>query len=180
VLFPSITFLFYFLPLFFLGYCLAPGIAAKNVFLLLASLLFYAWGEPRFVIVLIGLIALNYYAALVIGANEGIKRSRATAAAVGVNLLLLGVFKYADFAVSGLNAVLPFGLSFTLPGLALPLGISFFTFHAISYSSTFIAATSQPIAVRSRSRSTSPCSRSSWPGRSFVTTPFLGSSPRAA
>jgi D-alanyl-lipoteichoic acid acyltransferase DltB (MBOAT superfamily) len=69
VLFPSITFLFYFLPLFFLGYCFAPGIAAKNVFLLLASLLFYAWGEPRFVIVLIGLIALNYYAALVIGAN---------------------------------------------------------------------------------------------------------------
>ena len=110
MLFPSITFLFYFLPLFFLGYCLAPGIAAKNVFLLLASLLFYAWGEPRFVIVLIGLIALNYYAALVIGANEGIKRSRATAAAVGINLLLLGVFKYADFAVGGLNAVLPFGL----------------------------------------------------------------------
>jgi alginate O-acetyltransferase complex protein AlgI len=133
VLFPSITFLFYFLPLFFLGYCFASGIAAKNVFLLLASLVFYGWGEPRFVIVLIGLIALNYYAALLIGANRGIRRSRATAAAVGINLLLLGVFKYADFAVGGLNAVLPFGLSFTLPGLALPLGISFFTFHAISY-----------------------------------------------
>jgi alginate O-acetyltransferase complex protein AlgI len=133
VLFPSITFLFYFMPLFFLGYCLAPGAAAKNVFLLLASLVFYAWGEPRFVVVLIGLIALNYYAALVIGANAGAKRSRATAIAVALNLLLLGVFKYADFAVSQVNAVLPFGLSFALPGLALPLGISFFIFHAISY-----------------------------------------------
>ena len=47
MLFPSLTFLFYFLPLFFLGYCLAPGIAAKNVFLLCASLVFYAWGVPR-------------------------------------------------------------------------------------------------------------------------------------
>jgi alginate O-acetyltransferase complex protein AlgI len=180
VLFPSITFLFYFLPLFFLGYCFAPGIVAKNVFLLLASLLFYAWGEPRFVIVLIGLIALNYYAALVIGASEGIKRSRATAAAVGINLLLLGVFKYADFAISGLNAVLPFGLSFTLPGLALPLGISFFTFHAISYLIDVhrgdVAANRSPLQVAVYITMFPQLV----PGRSFVTTPFLVSSPRAA
>jgi D-alanyl-lipoteichoic acid acyltransferase DltB (MBOAT superfamily) len=133
VLFPSIAFLFYFLPLFFIVYCLAPGIAAKNVVLLLASLLFYAWGEPRFVFILSGQIALNYVAALIIAANAGARRSFATAAAVGLNLLMLGVFKYADFVVGALNAALPAGSSFALPGLALPLGISFFTFHSISY-----------------------------------------------
>jgi len=78
VLFPSISFLFYFLPVFFAGYCLVPGTSAKNVLLLLASLVFYAWGEPRFVVVLIGLIALNYCAALVIGANNGARRAQAT------------------------------------------------------------------------------------------------------
>jgi alginate O-acetyltransferase complex protein AlgI len=134
VLFPSIPFLFYFLPLFFVIYCAAPGVTAKNLFFLVASLLFYAWGEPWFVIVLIGQIALNYCAAQVIGATEGARRTAATAFGVAANLLLLGVFKYADFALSTLNAVLRNGDSaFMLPALALPLGISFFTFHSISY-----------------------------------------------
>jgi alginate O-acetyltransferase complex protein AlgI len=132
MLFPSITFLFYFLPLVFIIYCVMPGIAAKNLFLLLASLLFYAWGEPWFVVVLIGQIALNYCAALVIGAVERAQRTLATAVGVAANLLLLGLFKYADFALGTLNAVLRED-AFALPGLALPLGISFFTFHAISY-----------------------------------------------
>src|SRR5665213_1561583 len=133
MLFPSIAFLFYFLPLFFIAYCAAPGIAAKNVVLLLASLLFYAWGEPWFVMVLLGQIALNYGAALIIAANDGRRRSLATAAAVSLNRALLGLFKYADFVVGALNIALPAGASFALPGLALPLGISFFTFHSISY-----------------------------------------------
>ena len=64
MLFPSITFLFYFLPLFFLLYFLAPGITAKNVVLVAASLLFYAWGEPVFVLLLAGQIVFNYAAAL--------------------------------------------------------------------------------------------------------------------
>ena len=68
MLFPSITFLFYFLPLFFVLYCVAPGVTAKNVVLLAASLLFYAWGEPRFVLLLAGQIVLNYAFALAIGA----------------------------------------------------------------------------------------------------------------
>ena len=134
MLFPSIAFLFYFLPLFFIAYCAAPGVTAKNLLLLLASLLFYAWGEPWFVIVLIGQIALNYGAALAIGAVEGAKRTLATTIGIAVNLSLLGLFKYADFALGTLNAVLRGSDSaFALPGLALPLGISFFTFHAISY-----------------------------------------------
>jgi D-alanyl-lipoteichoic acid acyltransferase DltB (MBOAT superfamily) len=134
VLFPSITFLFYFLPLFFIGYCAAPGVKAKNLVLLVASLLFYSWGEPWFVIVLIGQIALTYCAALVIGTAEGTKRILATAVGVAANLVLLGLFKYADFALGTLNAVLGGSYSaFALPGLALPLGISFFTFHSLSY-----------------------------------------------
>jgi alginate O-acetyltransferase complex protein AlgI len=133
VLFPSIPFLFYFLPLFFIIYCVSPGITAKNVFLLFASLLFYAWGEPRFVILLLGQIALTYGAALIISANDGARRSLATAIAVGLSLAMLGLFKYADFVIGALNGALPAGASFSLPGLALPLGISFFTFHSISY-----------------------------------------------
>ena len=131
MLFPSITFLFYFLPLFFILYCVTPGITAKNVVLLAASLLFYAWGEPRFVLLLAAQIALNYGLALAIGAAEGSRRKLVTALGVAANLALLGLFKYADFAVGTLNAIL--GDTFALPGLALPLGISFFTFHAISY-----------------------------------------------
>ena len=132
MLFPSITFLFYFLPLFFLIYCAAPGITAKNFILLFASLLFYAWGEPRFVLLLAGQIVMNYGAALAIGATQGSRRKVATALGIAANLALLGLFKYADFAVGTINAFVGAD-TFALPGLALPLGISFFTFHAISY-----------------------------------------------
>jgi D-alanyl-lipoteichoic acid acyltransferase DltB (MBOAT superfamily) len=132
VVFSSIPFLFYFLPVFFLIYYATPGVTAKNLVLLLASLLFYAWGEPWFVVVLIGQTAFNYAAALVIGAAEGRNRTLVTAIGVAVNLLLLGIFKYADFVVGTLNLALA-GDPFALPGLALPLGISFFTFHSISY-----------------------------------------------
>src|SRR6187399_1558932 len=117
MLFPSITFLFYFLPLFFILYCAAPGIVAKNVVLVAASLIFYAWGEPVFVVLLVGEIAFNYAAALLIGRTQGNRRRLVTALAVAANLAILGVFKYADFAL-GLA-----GNTFTLPGLALPLGI---------------------------------------------------------
>src|SRR5262249_33676049 len=123
VVFSSIAFLFYFLPVFFVVYCAVPGTASKNLVLLLASLVFYAWGEPWFVLVLVGQIAVNYGIALTIDATEGGRRKLATAIGVAANLLLLGLFKYADFAVATLNAVLPTGVpTVALPGLALPLG----------------------------------------------------------
>src|SRR5262249_13861132 len=130
--FASISFLFYFLPLFPLLYCFAPGITAKNLLLLATSLLFYAWGEPRFVLLLVASIVLNYGFALAIAATGPPRRRLVTGAAVAVNLALLAVFQYAGFVVGGLNGALGGG-SFALPGIALPLGISFFTFHAISY-----------------------------------------------
>src|SRR5690348_15018885 len=131
MLFPSITFLFYFLPLFFLVYCAAPGIVAKNIVLIAFSLLFYAWGEPVFVLLLMGEIVFNHAVALLIAAAEGKRRNIVTGLAVTANLAALGLFKYADFALGTVNTLA--GDTFTLPGLALPLGISFFTFHAISY-----------------------------------------------
>jgi D-alanyl-lipoteichoic acid acyltransferase DltB (MBOAT superfamily) len=131
VLFPSIAFLFYFLPVFFVVYAITPGTTAKNLVLLLASLLFYAWGEPRFVVLLVLQIVLNYAAALVIDASSKSRRRLATAAGITANLALLGVFKYADFAADTIGMAIGAGLS--PPGIALPLGISFFTFHAMSY-----------------------------------------------
>ncbi|HEY2531696.1 MAG TPA: MBOAT family O-acyltransferase, partial [Xanthobacteraceae bacterium] len=135
--FSSIEFLFYFLPIFFLLYFLVPGTSGKNVVLLLASLLFYAAGEPRFVLVLMAQMALNYAAALVIAHAERFRRV-ATAIGVFANLLLLGVFKYAGFVVSTLNGIVHAVsrgavASIPHPNLALPIGISFFTFHSISY-----------------------------------------------
>ncbi|HEY2534882.1 MAG TPA: MBOAT family protein, partial [Xanthobacteraceae bacterium] len=100
--FSSIEFLFYFLPIFFAIYFLVPGTSGKNVVLLLASLLFYAAGEPQFVLVLVAQMALNYVAALAIAHAERYRRL-ATAIGVSANLLLLGVFKYAGFVVSTLN-----------------------------------------------------------------------------
>jgi alginate O-acetyltransferase complex protein AlgI len=131
MVFSSVPFLFYFLPLFCIAYGVAPGVTGKNAILLAASLIFYAWGEPWFVLVLAGQIAFNYLIALAIDARAGRARLAAIVFGVSVNLLLLGVFKYADFAVGSLDAV--GGWSLALPGLALPLGISFFTFHSISY-----------------------------------------------
>jgi len=132
VVFASVPFLFYVLPLFFAVYFAAPGVRLKNLVLLVVSLLFYAWGQPRFVGVLVVQTALNYALALAIGAAQGRLRSAAITAGVAFNLALLGLFKYADFALGTFNAVLGAD-TFALPQLALPLGISFFTFHSISY-----------------------------------------------
>ena len=134
MIFSSVTFLFFFLPLFLLAYFAPSGIAARNWVILVASLLFYAWGEPWFVLVLLGSIAFNAWAALVIDCRAGPARGRALLLAVAVNLALLGLFKYAGFVTENLAAVMaPLGVGLPRVDLPLPLGISFFTFHALSY-----------------------------------------------
>jgi D-alanyl-lipoteichoic acid acyltransferase DltB (MBOAT superfamily) len=135
MLFASPTFLFFFLPGCIAAYFAAPGLRAKNAVLTLASLLFYAWGEPRFVLLMLAMIGFNYLAALAIDARDGAARKLALALALAVNLGLLAVFKYADFAVHTLNALLaPLGRAAApAPRIPLPLGISFFTFHCLSY-----------------------------------------------
>lgn len=134
MVFSSVPFLFYFLPLFIPLYILARSTDARNLVLLGFSLVFYAWGEPWFVLVMLASILANWQAALLIEAAPPRIRKWVTGTAVGVNLLLLGLFKYADFALLNANHVLAiFGKSVHVPLVALPLGISFFTFHSISY-----------------------------------------------
>ena len=106
MVFSSITFLFYFLPIFLAAYFLTPTVQAKNIVTLLFSLVFYAWGEPRFVVVLLLSIAFNFCAALLIDAREGSSRRLALGVAVAGNLLLLGIFKYANFITANLTTLL--------------------------------------------------------------------------
>jgi len=137
VVFSSPSFLFVFLPLAAALYFAVRGMAAKNLVLLILSLAFYAWGEPVLVLVMLGSIGFNYLAARVIDRQEGRARLIALGAAATVNLLTLGAFKYADFVAGNLEAALHAlggpGLGWKRGQVALPLGISFFTFHALSY-----------------------------------------------
>ena len=135
MLFTSLEFLLMFLPVAVAGHFLLPG-KAKNVWLLFASLFFYAWGEPFFVLVMLFSILFNYLVALWIGRTTGGKAAGKALLALdlAVNLGVLFVFKYLGFALVNLKAGFPsiFG-GVTVPAIQLPLGISFFTFQAISY-----------------------------------------------
>lgn len=134
MIFSSIIFLFYFLPLvLIIYYCFKRFTLFKNMILLAASLFFYAWGEPRFVLIMAAMIIFNYISALIIDKYKNKRRwSRlALLLAVAVNLIILFLFKYADFVISLINEAAGNKLSYL--GLTLPIGISFFTFQAISY-----------------------------------------------
>lgn len=128
MVFSSLTFLFCFLPVVLLLYYICRSIVWKNVILLIASLLFYAWGEPVYVILMILSILFNYYAGREIEATH--KKSSLVFAVI-VNLLILGYFKYSGFLVDTINSI--FGTSIVNKKLALPIGISFYTFQAMSY-----------------------------------------------
>ena len=134
MVFSSITFLFYFLPIFLALYFITPTIKGKNVVTLVFSLIFYAWGEPKFILVLLFSIVFNFVAALAIDDREGSARKLALAVAVVGNLLVLGIFKYANFVTANLAGLFaPLGLAIATTDIRLPLGISFFTFHCLSY-----------------------------------------------
>ena len=132
MLFSSIPFLYYFLPLMVLVYfCLPKG--AKNAWLLISSLVFYGWGEPKYIFLMIGTILLFYLCGLGIGyAKTNTWKKTFLILSVVVSLGLLAVFKYADFFVENFNAAT--GLSVPLLRLALPIGISFYTFQCLSYT----------------------------------------------
>ena len=132
MLFSSIPFLYYFLPLVLAVYFLTPR-AGKNAVLFLSSLLFYAWGEPKFCIFMLLSIAQGYvFGRLIEKHAQNKKRSKLfLTASVALSLALLAYCKYADFFLSSVNAVT--GLSFKLLHVALPIGISFYTFQILSY-----------------------------------------------
>ena len=131
MLFSSIPFLFYYLPVVLLAYFLLPR-GLRNGFLLLASLFFYAWGEPRYVLLMAATITVFYALGIAIEKSEGRAKKLWLALAVGSGLAALAVFKYADFALENFNALT--GMSIPLLKLALPIGISFYTFQSISYA----------------------------------------------
>ena len=132
MLFSSIPFLYCFLPAVVLVYFLVPK-GAKNAVLLLFSLLFYAWGEPRYVFLMLATIGVFYGCGLAIGKarKQSWKKIWLTVSVV-TGLGLLAVFKYADFFISNFNGAT--GLSISLLRLALPVGISFYTFQSLSYT----------------------------------------------
>ncbi len=130
MVFSSVTFLCIFFPIVFLLHAVLPNGKMRNAALILASLLFYAYGEPVYVILLLVSVVLNYLFGLGVA---GRKKKAVLTAAVIVNIGLLFVFKYAGFFVSSLNSLLPGSAALPVPKLSLPIGISFYTFQALSY-----------------------------------------------
>ena len=129
MVFSSLIFLVVFLPIVLGLYYLIPG-RGKNVILLLASIFFYAWGEPVYVVLMLFSCVFNYVCGLDIGNESGNKKFKLVFAVV-VNLVVLGFFKYWGFLLETINAI-PF-INIPYHELALPVGISFYTFQAISY-----------------------------------------------
>lgn len=135
MLFTSVSFLFVFLPIVLGIYFILKGTLARNLLLLASSLLFYAWGEQQFAVMLFCVI-INYISALLIDRAEDRVRARLLlAVCIAINLGALAWYKYAGFAITSLDALLEkFSLkALTVPEVILPLGISFYIFHSISY-----------------------------------------------
>jgi alginate O-acetyltransferase complex protein AlgI len=130
MVFSSLTFLFFFLPCTLVAYYAWPNRPWRNALLLLASILFYAWGEPVYILLFLVSIGANWGLALAIVRFPAGKRP-VLAAGIALNLLSIGIFKYAGFVVGNVNGVL--GTTWPVPAVALPIGISFYTFQAISY-----------------------------------------------
>lgn len=132
MVFADLFFLYAFLPLCLFAYYVCKKLKHKNMVLIAFSLVFYAWGEPLYVLLLLFSAAFNWWMGGMIGRYRGKFASKAfVGAAVVVNLLLLIVFKYSGFLVENLNAL--FRSAIPVPQISLPIGISFFTFQAISY-----------------------------------------------
>ncbi len=146
MVFSSPLFLFLFLPIVLTIYAMLPGLRARNFWLLAVSLLFYAWGEIGFIFLLLGSTLVNWLLGLRVDREQDpVKRKRAVTIAIVLNIGLLVFFKYAAFAVGALDALPAVGAAarsvlswlhlpeFHVGDIRLPIGISFFTFHALSY-----------------------------------------------
>lgn len=134
MVFSSIVFLFLFLPLVLFLYYICPK-KFRNVVLLIFSLIFYGWGEPLYLVIMIGSIVANFIFGAVVGKYRDIDRTKAkifVALSVVFNLGVLGFFKYANFFIENVSNA--FGIEPNLLAVALPIGISFYTFQSMSYA----------------------------------------------
>ncbi|MBR3446627.1 MAG: MBOAT family protein [Oscillospiraceae bacterium] len=135
MVFSSLYFLYLFLPVCLLCYGLSPSLTVKNITLTAFSLIFYAWGEPTYILLLLLSVLMNYLFGLGIGGFQK-KDNQSGAKAVMIvslifNIGLLGIFKYSGFIAENLNLI-P-GVNLPIPKLTLPIGISFYTFQILSY-----------------------------------------------
>ncbi len=128
MVFSSAVFLFIFLPIVLIAHTLIRNTTVRNILLIIASLIFYAFGEPVYIVLLLMSVLVNYLFGRVLAVN---KKKPVLACAVVLNLMLLVVFKYTGFIVETINYI-P-GVNIPVPSIVMPIGISFFTFQAISY-----------------------------------------------
>ena len=135
MVFSSMPFLYFLFPVAFIAYFIVPNRVWRNIVLLIVSLLFYSWGEPRLVLLMLAASLAAYTGGLVmdLAARQDRARLKKLACAVTVTLLVgnLFVFKYLNFTVDNLNRIVGGGIS--LPEIVLPIGISFYTFQILSY-----------------------------------------------
>ena len=129
MVFSSLVFMCIFLPVVFVLYTIVPHLLFRNALLIVASLLFYAYGEPVYVLLMIFSSVLNYVSALLVSKEKN--RKLFLIVSVLINLGMLAVFKYAGFFVETLNGII--NTEIPVPQITLPIGISFFTFQALSY-----------------------------------------------
>lgn len=132
MVFSSISFLIFFLPILFIVYFSVPVRFRKirNVVLLVASLVFYGWGGVRYLLLLVCSMAINYFGGLAVSAKNRRVKKPVLIISIALNIGILGYYKYAAFLINSLNDL---GLSVTVPNVVLPIGISFFTFQGMSY-----------------------------------------------
>ncbi len=133
MVFSSLLFVYAFLPICMLIYALARGIKAKNIVLLVFSLLFYTWGEPVYVLLLLFMTFADWLFALLIEKSDGKNAARKILVIFSciVNLGIIGVFKYTGFFLENIQGI--FGVPSIIPQIVLPIGISFYTFQLLSY-----------------------------------------------
>lgn len=130
MVFSSLLFLFWFIPIFFIIYYLVPG-KVKNPVLFLGSIVFYGWGEPKYLILLLVSICVNWLAGLLIGRFRGKGDRLVLVCALVFDIAMLFFFKYINFFIENINALS--GSSISAVNITLPLGISFYTFQIMSY-----------------------------------------------
>lgn len=129
MVFSSLIFIWMFLPVVFIGYIILPD-RFKNITLLFVSLIFYAWGEPKYIVLMICSIFINYIIGLLMDRYEN-KKKQILIIGVTLNIAILGYFKYFNFLIDIINLFIKQDL--TLLDISLPIGISFFTFQILSY-----------------------------------------------
>ena len=132
MVFSSVVFLYIFLPIMLLVYFSVPK-NFKNAVMILASLIFFAWGEIRYIFIMLLLAIMDFFCGKGINKNDGNRKKQRLYLFidVGVNLLILFFFKYADFIIGNINAVL--NINLPLWNIPLPIGVSFNTFQSLSY-----------------------------------------------